>query len=171
MIYFYRKLLIFRDYADIIYWDDELECNRIYYATNLGRCSSLVLSSLGPCRDDWSTYIGEYSSISFLFLVVIFSRNIVNYRYPDEQAGEIPMAYVVRRPGCALSAEQVMEFVAKTVNKVYLFYHQIWAGIAQRVSLLHRFNGVAGSSNELGRRCLPATHRSFRIWSLLYIWW
>ncbi|CAA6660088.1 unnamed protein product [Spirodela intermedia] len=35
--------------------------------------------------------------------------------YPSEEAGEIPMAYVVRRPGGTLSAEQVMEFVAKTV--------------------------------------------------------
>ncbi|KAJ6833680.1 uncharacterized protein M6B38_338285 [Iris pallida] len=35
--------------------------------------------------------------------------------YPDEDAGEIPMAFVVRQPGSALSEEQVMAFVAKQV--------------------------------------------------------
>ncbi|KAF9601210.1 hypothetical protein IFM89_017395 [Coptis chinensis] len=33
--------------------------------------------------------------------------------YPDEEAGQIPMAFVVRKPGRNLSAAQVMEFVAK----------------------------------------------------------
>ncbi|KAF9611140.1 hypothetical protein IFM89_027195 [Coptis chinensis] len=33
--------------------------------------------------------------------------------YPDEEAGQIPMAFVVRKPGSNLSAAQVMEFVAK----------------------------------------------------------
>ncbi|KAF9620928.1 hypothetical protein IFM89_015325 [Coptis chinensis] len=33
--------------------------------------------------------------------------------YPDEEAGQIPMAFVVRKTGSNLSAAQVMEFVAK----------------------------------------------------------
>ncbi|KAF9601868.1 hypothetical protein IFM89_023787 [Coptis chinensis] len=33
--------------------------------------------------------------------------------YPDEEAGQIPMAFVVRKSGSNLSAAQVMEFVAK----------------------------------------------------------
>ncbi|KAF5179199.1 4-coumarate--CoA ligase-like [Thalictrum thalictroides] len=34
---------------------------------------------------------------------------------PDEEAGQIPMAFVVRKPGSNLSGIQVMEFVAKQV--------------------------------------------------------
>ncbi|KAF5179200.1 4-coumarate--CoA ligase-like [Thalictrum thalictroides] len=35
--------------------------------------------------------------------------------YPDEEAGQIPMAFVVRKPGSNLTGIQVMEFVAKQV--------------------------------------------------------
>ncbi|PIA51311.1 hypothetical protein AQUCO_01100266v1 [Aquilegia coerulea] len=33
--------------------------------------------------------------------------------YPDEEAGQIPMAFVVRKPGSNLSGTEVMDFVAK----------------------------------------------------------
>ncbi|KAK4486137.1 hypothetical protein RD792_008805 [Penstemon davidsonii] len=33
--------------------------------------------------------------------------------YPDDEAGEIPMAYVVRKPGSTISATQIMDSVAK----------------------------------------------------------
>ncbi|XP_024027088.1 4-coumarate--CoA ligase-like 9, partial [Morus notabilis] len=36
--------------------------------------------------------------------------------YPDEEAGQIPMAYVVRRPGSNISEAQVIDFVAKKVS-------------------------------------------------------
>lgn len=36
-------------------------------------------------------------------------------RYPDEDAGQIPLAFVVRKPGSNITAAQVMEFVAKQV--------------------------------------------------------
>ncbi|RWW52057.1 hypothetical protein BHE74_00041549, partial [Ensete ventricosum] len=36
-------------------------------------------------------------------------------RYPDEEAGQIPMAFVVRQPGSMLSDEEVMDFVGKQV--------------------------------------------------------
>ncbi|KAE9608561.1 putative AMP-dependent synthetase/ligase, AMP-binding enzyme domain-containing protein [Lupinus albus] len=36
--------------------------------------------------------------------------------YPDEEAGQIPMAFVVRKPGSNITAAQVMEFVAKQVS-------------------------------------------------------
>ncbi|XXG45064.1 hypothetical protein AAC387_Pa02g0245 [Persea americana] len=35
--------------------------------------------------------------------------------YPDEEAGQIPMAYVVRKAGSTLTAAQVMDFIAKQV--------------------------------------------------------
>ncbi|KAG5035725.1 hypothetical protein JHK87_010635 [Glycine soja] len=36
--------------------------------------------------------------------------------YPDEEAGQIPMAFVVRKPGSNVTADQVMEFVAKQIQ-------------------------------------------------------
>lgn len=35
--------------------------------------------------------------------------------YPNEEAGQIPMAYVVRKPGSTISATQIMELVARQV--------------------------------------------------------
>ncbi|BAU81453.1 acyl-CoA synthetase [Streptomyces laurentii] len=35
--------------------------------------------------------------------------------YPDEAAGELPRAFVVRRPGAALTADEVKTFVAGRV--------------------------------------------------------
>lgn len=35
--------------------------------------------------------------------------------HPNEEAGQIPMAYVVRKPGSQLTKEQVMDFIAKQV--------------------------------------------------------
>ncbi|XP_076896233.1 4-coumarate--CoA ligase-like 9 [Bidens hawaiensis] len=36
--------------------------------------------------------------------------------YPDEEAGQIPMAYVVRKPGSKISGTQIMEIIAKQVS-------------------------------------------------------
>ncbi|KAI9087611.1 hypothetical protein K1719_030481 [Acacia pycnantha] len=35
--------------------------------------------------------------------------------YPDEEAGQVPMAFVVRKPGSNINADKVMDFVAKQV--------------------------------------------------------
>ncbi|XP_047981707.1 4-coumarate--CoA ligase-like 9 [Salvia hispanica] len=35
--------------------------------------------------------------------------------YPDEEAGQIPMAYVVRKPGATITSSQLMELIAKQV--------------------------------------------------------
>uniref|UniRef100_A0ACD5XAF5 Uncharacterized protein n=2 Tax=Avena sativa TaxID=4498 RepID=A0ACD5XAF5_AVESA len=35
--------------------------------------------------------------------------------YPDEDAGQLPMAFIVRQPGSNLTAQQVMDYVAKHV--------------------------------------------------------
>lgn len=39
----------------------------------------------------------------------------MNIRYPDKEAGQCPMAYVVRKSGSNLSQTQVMDFVAEQV--------------------------------------------------------
>lgn len=47
-------------------------------------------------------------------------------RYPDEEAGEIPMAYVVRKTGSNLTATQIMDYISNQArSKLYLlaFYH------------------------------------------------
>ncbi|KAI3499540.1 hypothetical protein L1887_35343 [Cichorium endivia] len=36
--------------------------------------------------------------------------------YPDEDAGQIPMAYIVRRPGSKINEAQIMEIIAKKVS-------------------------------------------------------
>ncbi|XP_059638876.1 4-coumarate--CoA ligase-like 9 [Cornus florida] len=35
--------------------------------------------------------------------------------YPDEEAGQIPMAFIVRKPGSSITGAQVMNFIAKQV--------------------------------------------------------
>lgn len=35
------------------------------------------------------------------------------FRYPDEEAGQIPMAYIVRTPGSKINEAQIMEIIAK----------------------------------------------------------
>jgi len=36
-------------------------------------------------------------------------------RYPDEDVGQLPMAFIVRKPGSKLTEQQVMDHVAKQV--------------------------------------------------------
>ncbi|KNA03212.1 hypothetical protein SOVF_211350, partial [Spinacia oleracea] len=36
--------------------------------------------------------------------------------YPDEEAGQIPMAFVVRKPESSITASHLMDFVAKEVS-------------------------------------------------------
>lgn len=36
-------------------------------------------------------------------------------RYPDEEAGQVPMAFVVRRLGSVVDESQVKDFIAKQV--------------------------------------------------------
>lgn len=44
----------------------------------------------------------------------------VPFRYPDEEAGELPMAFIVRQPGSNITKEQVMDYVAKQVWSLFL---------------------------------------------------
>lgn len=52
-----------------------------------------------------------------MHLIDFFHLVFTNFdRHPDEEAGEIPMAFIVRRPGSTLSSVAVMDFVAKQVS-------------------------------------------------------
>jgi len=44
----------------------------------------------------------------------------MNSRFPDEDAGEIPMAFIVRKPGSNLNEAQIIDFVAKQVMLIAL---------------------------------------------------
>ena len=46
----------------------------------------------------------------------------------DEEAGEIPVAFVVRKSGSSLSCTQVMEYVAKQVKKI--LNHTLHLGVS-----------------------------------------
>lgn len=37
-------------------------------------------------------------------------------RYPDEVAGQIPMAYIVQKPGKKFTEDEIMDWVGKQVN-------------------------------------------------------
>lgn len=46
-----------------------------------------------------------------------------NFSFPDEQAGELPLAYVVKREHVDLTETEVMSFVARMVR---LEYSELW---------------------------------------------
>jgi acyl-CoA synthetase (AMP-forming)/AMP-acid ligase II len=46
-----------------------------------------------------------------------------SYRYPDDQAGELPVAFIVSRSGSILHEAQIKEFVAK---RVYASIQQLY---------------------------------------------
>ena len=55
-----------------------------------------------------------YFIYSLMLFFVCVHIHIFN-RYPDEVAGQIPMAFVVRQPGSSITENQIMDFVAKQV--------------------------------------------------------
>ncbi|KAL4193576.1 hypothetical protein AMTRI_Chr06g177440 [Amborella trichopoda] len=60
------------------------------------------------CQKEW---IKSRASIRLHHLLIITADGW----YPDEEAGQIPMAFVVRKPQSFLSEAQVMDFIAKQV--------------------------------------------------------
>jgi hypothetical protein len=56
----------------------------------------------------------DLSSIFFCFLVS-YLGNLLSPRYPDPEAGEVPIAYVVRSPKSSLAEVDVQKFIEKQV--------------------------------------------------------
>lgn len=44
---------------------------------------------------------------------VVLTSFVIESRFPDEDAGEIPMAYIVRKPDSTISATEIMDIIAK----------------------------------------------------------
>ena len=75
---------------------------------------------------DYVRYSTQSLTVSFrhcerLFVIV---SCFCACRYPDEEAGEIPMAFVVRKPGGNISGPQVMDYIAKQACflQIHLFF-------------------------------------------------
>lgn len=47
-------------------------------------------------------------------------------RFPDKEAGQVPMAYVVKKPGTAITESQVMDFIAKQVKQTIHYTYMIY---------------------------------------------
>jgi hypothetical protein len=39
----------------------------------------------------------------------------INNRYPDEDAGQVPLAFVIRQPQSSMGEAEIIDFVAKRV--------------------------------------------------------
>lgn len=60
---------------------------------------------------------------SWLFSNVKFSAIwFFSSRYPDEEAGQIPMAFVVRKPGSNITEAEIMDFIAKQACSLVSIY-------------------------------------------------
>jgi len=78
--------------------------SRKYPAMNLGKF----------CR----TIDQTNAAVRFLHHVAICEMSLLYElcRYPDEDVGQLPMAFIVRKPGSKLTEQQVMDHVAKQVR-------------------------------------------------------
>lgn len=58
--------------------------------------------------------------VSNIILLSLFVLSEI--RYPDEEAGQIPMAFIVRKPESNITAAQVMDFIAKQVCSLSILF-------------------------------------------------
>lgn len=67
---------------------------------NFGFCS-IVCASLNS--------VGLFFKFDTSYMVILIDR------YPDEESGQVPMAFVVRRLASVVDESQVMDYIAKQV--------------------------------------------------------
>ncbi|RWW63023.1 hypothetical protein BHE74_00029825 [Ensete ventricosum] len=94
------------------------------------KCSSVITwVSCRFHRRSWSTCYSRYqeslmqlwfrtslpASVFSWLLSSTYHSLSANHRYPDAEAGQIPVAFIVRQPGHDLTEAQVMGFVAEKV--------------------------------------------------------
>ena len=86
----------------LIYW--MLLLSRKYPAMNLGKFCRTIDQTNAAVR---FLHHGTICDMSLLYELC---------RYPDEDVGQLPMAFIVRKPGSKLTEQQVMDHVAKQVR-------------------------------------------------------
>lgn len=76
--------------------------------------STLDFSPWDPRRWSYIVSLNLFKLFTFIYSMLNpFDQFFCSFE--DEKAGEIPVAFVVRKPGSKLTSEEVMEFVAKQV--------------------------------------------------------
>jgi len=86
-----------------------------------GACPAVVAGSY-RCRSHavsplQHTHVGRVAKHAQLYITICRVHGFTEfvYRYPHEEAGQIPVALVVRQPGSKVTEAQVMDHVAKRV--------------------------------------------------------
>jgi hypothetical protein len=57
-------------------------------------------------------------NLQFCCFLLSYSGSLLFPRYPDPEAGEVPIAYVVRSPNSSLSEADVQKFIEKQVRRL-----------------------------------------------------
>ena len=91
--------------------------------------------------------------------------HVLAYRYPDEEVGQLPMAFVVRQNGSNnLTEDQIMEFVAKKVHTLAAYKYPL---ITYCINCWLAYDIFLHVLIELSFIRLPLTRRYAKLFSLI----